>query len=312
MRTKRRVLTALFVTTALTACSQDPAPVVDHSRADYSQERSVAMAPAKARPISRQDERSNAPIALNAEVDNTTQHSADVQTVASRDLAPIGAPEPAAARNSVSSTGAGPAIAGPVEGPQAEPFQTAGDSHLEQSGSMQGTVIYRSKHHSSAAQKALDKALTTPRLTQQAEVKKEVKKPLVASKSFIWPLQGKVVSRFGPKKAGVVNEGINIAADSGEPVKAAANGVVAYAGDKIHGYGNMVLVKHPGGKTTTYAHLDEIKVKKGQQIDQGDTVGTVGSTGNVPSPQLHFAIRQGVKAVNPESLIPRNLASAAY
>lgn len=123
--------------------------------------------------------------------------------------------------------------------------------------------------------------------------------PPRSGSKFSWPIKGKVVSRFGAKEGGLYNDGINIAATKGAAVKAAENGVVAYTGDQIKGFGNMVLVKHQGDYMTAYAHLDAINVGKGQAIKIGQSIGTVGSTGTVSSPQLHFEIRKGRKAIDP-------------
>jgi len=130
------------------------------------------------------------------------------------------------------------------------------------------------------------------------------------AQSFIWPVNGsKIISAYGPKGGGKVNDGINIAAASGEPVWAASDGEIVYVGNELQGYGNMVLVKHPGGKTTTYAHLSQITVDKYDRVAQGDIIGYVGTSGNVKKPQLHFAVRDGKDFVDPAKYVRRNLAS---
>jgi len=128
--------------------------------------------------------------------------------------------------------------------------------------------------------------------------------------SFIWPVNGsKIISAYGPKGGGKVNDGINIAAASGEPVWAAGDGEIVYVGNELQGYGNMVLVKHASGKTTTYAHLSQITVDKYDRVAQGDIIGYVGTSGNVKKPQLHFAVRDGKDFVDPTKYVRRNLAS---
>jgi murein DD-endopeptidase MepM/ murein hydrolase activator NlpD len=122
---------------------------------------------------------------------------------------------------------------------------------------------------------------------------------------FAWPLRGRVVSGFGTKAKGLRNDGINIAAPVGAPVKASAAGVVAYAGNELRGFGNMVLLRHEGGWVTAYAHNSSILVKKGDKVGQGQTIARVGSSGNVDSPQLHFELSQGTKAVDPLSVLTR-------
>jgi murein DD-endopeptidase MepM/ murein hydrolase activator NlpD len=116
---------------------------------------------------------------------------------------------------------------------------------------------------------------------------------------FIWPVEGKVVSRFGTAADGLRNDGINIAAPEGAPVKAAADGVVAYAGNELRGFGNMILIKHADNWVTAYAHNSGLLVKKGDQVKQGQVIARVGSSGNVANPQLHFEIRNGTRAVDP-------------
>lgn len=116
---------------------------------------------------------------------------------------------------------------------------------------------------------------------------------------FIWPVRGKVLSSFGSKGGGLHNDGINIAAPKGAAVKAAENGVVAYAGNEIRGYGNLLLIRHSGGWITAYAHADKLLVQRGDKVNKGQVIARVGHTGNVVSPQLHFEIRKGKQAVNP-------------
>ncbi len=123
--------------------------------------------------------------------------------------------------------------------------------------------------------------------------------PPLAAKGFAWPVQGSIVSGYGPKQGGLHNDGINIKASKGTPVRAAQNGVVVYAGNQLKGFGNLVLVRHADRWMTAYAHLDSIAARRGQTVRQGDFLGTVGATGSVDSPQLHFEIRRGTAAINP-------------
>jgi len=116
---------------------------------------------------------------------------------------------------------------------------------------------------------------------------------------FAWPLQGAVLSTFGPKAGGLHNDGINIKARSGDPVRAAEAGVVVYAGSALKSYGNLVLVRHAGGWVTAYAHTDRILVARGDSVKRGDVIAWAGQSGGVPEPQLHFEIRKGTAAVDP-------------
>lgn len=117
---------------------------------------------------------------------------------------------------------------------------------------------------------------------------------------FMRPIDGKTISKFGPKDDGLHNDGINIKAAKGTPVRAAENGVVAYVGNEMQGYGNLILVRHQDRWMTAYAHMDKTLVKKGDVVKVGQSIGTVGSTGGVDSPQLHFEVRRGTEAMNPD------------
>ena len=100
------------------------------------------------------------------------------------------------------------------------------------------------------------------------------------------------------------NDGINISAPHGTSVKAADKGTVAYTGNALKGFGNLVLIKHPDGYITAYAHIDKILVQKGQSVQRGEKIATVGKTGSASTPQLHFEVRAGKKAVNPRNYLP--------
>lgn len=127
--------------------------------------------------------------------------------------------------------------------------------------------------------------------------------------SFIWPVNGhKILSSYGKKGKGQANDGINIAASEGEPVWAVADGEIVYVGDELSGYGNMVILKHAGRHTTTYAHLSQATVDKYDRVKQGDIIGYVGATGSVKSPQLYFAVRDGKESVDPKKYLGRNVA----
>lgn len=124
------------------------------------------------------------------------------------------------------------------------------------------------------------------------------------SSKFSWPVRGTVVSKFGTIGKGRANDGINIKAPAGSAVKAADAGTVAYAGNELKGFGNLILVRHNDGYITAYAHNAKILVKKGQKVRRGEKIATVGTTGGVNVPQLHFEVRAGKKAVNPINYLP--------
>lgn len=121
--------------------------------------------------------------------------------------------------------------------------------------------------------------------------------------NVIWPVQGPILSGFGPKGQGLNNDGVNIGAPKGAPVVAAANGIVVYAGNEMKGFGNLILIRHEGGLVTAYAHLDRMLVTKDAVVAQGDMIGTVGKTGNVSTPQLHFEVRQKDRPIDPKTVI---------
>lgn len=122
-----------------------------------------------------------------------------------------------------------------------------------------------------------------------------------ASSKLIRPISGKITSKFGQMLDGIPNDGINIKAQLGTKIKAAGPGRVMYAGNELQEeFGNVVIIKHDNDLITSYAHLKEIKVKNGVRVKAGDIIGTVGKTGDVTSPQLHFEVMKDKKPVNPE------------
>jgi len=148
----------------------------------------------------------------------------------------------------------------------------------------------------------------------KSEAKTEVK-PIISSakasetNSFQWPVASKkIISSFGDKGAGQANDGIIIAANDGEAVHAAAGGEVLYVGDELKGYGNMVIIKHSGGKSTSYAHLGRATVDKYDRVSQGDVIGYVGKTGSVKTPQLFFSLRNGKQAIDPAKYMSNEVA----
>ena len=145
---------------------------------------------------------------------------------------------------------------------------------------------------------------TVARLPAKKSVnRKKFVAPSFGHSGFTWPVKGEVIVEFGPAARGVYNDGVNILAESGRPVTVSANGTVAFVGNNIKNFGKLVLVKHDGGYMTAYAHLGEILVSEGDVLTTGDTIGSIGSTGRVDTPQLHFEIRKSRKPIDPRSLI---------
>ena len=153
-------------------------------------------------------------------------------------------------------------------------------------------------------------AVDTPqkaRLAQSAPNAEEpaIESPVKAAEAtgavptFRWPVRGKVITAYGAKANGKSNDGINLAVPEGTPVKAADDGVVAYSGNELKGYGNLVLIRHANGYVTAYAHASELLVKRGDTIKRGQVIAKSGQSGEVQSPQLHFEIRKGSSPVDP-------------
>ncbi len=120
---------------------------------------------------------------------------------------------------------------------------------------------------------------------------------------FEWPVRGKVIASYGVTDFGRRNDGVNIAAPAGTPVRASADGEVVYRGSELDGFGNLLLVKHDGGFVTAYAHNEAMLVKKGDTIRQGQVIAKVGQSGAVSSPQLHFEVRRNLKSIDPATLL---------
>ena len=126
--------------------------------------------------------------------------------------------------------------------------------------------------------------------------------PVGSLPGFRWPVHGRVIAHFGQSPNGQ-NDGIDVAVPQGTPVKAADDGVVAYAGNELKGYGNLVLVRHSNGYVTAYAHASEILVKRGEAVKRGQVIAKSGDTGSVKAPELHFEIRKGATPVDPTQFL---------
>ncbi|QCI68742.1 peptidoglycan DD-metalloendopeptidase family protein [Phreatobacter stygius] len=144
---------------------------------------------------------------------------------------------------------------------------------------------------------AAEAPATPPARTEQAAAPAASADP-----QFRWPVRGRVISNFRPGSS----DGIKLSVPEGTPIKAAEDGVVAYAGSELRGYGNLVLVRHSNGFVTAYAHNSDIKVRRGEQVRRGQTIASAGQTGNVNSPQLHFEIRRGATPVDPMTFLGAN------
>jgi murein DD-endopeptidase MepM/ murein hydrolase activator NlpD len=120
-----------------------------------------------------------------------------------------------------------------------------------------------------------------------------------SSAKFLWPARGRIIAGFGKRPDGMFNEGINIAVPQGTEIRATESGRVAYAGDELKGYGNLVLIRHANGWVSAYAHADQILVKRDDEVKRGQVIARAGKTGSVDQPQLHFELRDNSRPVDP-------------
>jgi len=136
----------------------------------------------------------------------------------------------------------------------------------------------------------------------------EPNRPVVApagfNGTFAWPVDGRLLSSFGSKGGGKVNDGLNIGVPEGTPIRASADGVIAYSGDEIGVFGGLILINHGAGWVTAYGHADKLNVTRGQKVRAGEVIGLAGDSGYVSEPQLHFEIRKNRKPVNPVNHLP--------
>ncbi len=142
-----------------------------------------------------------------------------------------------------------------------------------------------------------------PQTRRPAAPREEVPEP-TGPVVFQWPIQGEIVSTFGPKPDGQRNDGVNIRADEGDSVRASAAGTVVYAGGELQGFGELILIRHAQGFVTAYAHNSRLLVAEGDRVEQGQLIAEAGSTGSVDSPQVHFEIRRGVTPEDPMQHLP--------
>ncbi len=145
-------------------------------------------------------------------------------------------------------------------------------------------------------------ASASPASSSTASAKGE-EVPSRSGARFMLPVNGPLLSGYGTKPDGRHNDGLNIGANRGTPVAAADDGVVAYVGNELRGYGNLILIRHSDGWMTAYAHLDHTMVSRGAEVRRGQKIGTVGTTGTVTTPQLHFEVRRGSQAVDPKNFV---------
>lgn len=130
------------------------------------------------------------------------------------------------------------------------------------------------------------------------------------SGNFRWPVKGRIISGFGTRPDGGHNDGIDVAVPQGTSVKAAENGVVAYSGNELKGYGNLVLIRHANNWVSAYANNEELLVKRGDKVRRGQIIAKAGATGAVSQPQVHFELRKGSRPVDPTKYMSDQAATA--
>lgn len=189
----------------------------------------------------------------------------------------------------------------------------AGRTVGRSAGTRRTASAARTRGPSPAPKAAVSKA-KKPAATARAETRVAKRQPApLDTKSggqprFRWPVRGRVIAGFGPKRDGAHNDGINLAVPMGTSVHAAEDGVVAYAGNELKGYGNLILVRHSDNWVSAYAHSSKILVKRGQRIRRGQVIAKAGQTGGVAKPQLHFELRRGSRPVDPVKHLPVGVA----
>lgn len=186
--------------------------------------------------------------------------------------------------------------------PPPPPPPAAAQSQAAQPSSVPSSAPAMSASASSAAVPAEQRAAST-QVAAASPAPVPPAPPAGSGKSFIWPVHGTLLAEFGSTGKGQHNDGINIAVPRGTPVVAAQDGVVAYSGNELRGFGNLLLIKHADGWMTAYAHNDTLLVKRGETVRRGQQIATAGDSGGVSQPQVHFEVRQGTRAVDPMTFL---------
>lgn len=178
--------------------------------------------------------------------------------------------------------------------PAAKPLQAAGANVLQTAATPTPAPAATPAATPVAAAPTQVASTAAPAATPAA-----VAQPAVTSDKFAWPVAGRVITDFAASRG----TGINIDVPEGSSVKAAETGTVIYVGSGVEGYGNLILIRHPNGYVSAYAHLADMSVAKGASVSRGQAIGTVGKTGSVSKPQLHFELRKGATPVDPVPLL---------
>ena len=148
------------------------------------------------------------------------------------------------------------------------------------------------------------KPVTTPKRVLPSTAVVEAPTKLTGG-AFMWPVDGRIVKRFGPGKSGERSDGIKIAVPVGTPIRATADGVIAYVGDGIAALGGLIIIKHGSGWTSVYGHASKLLVQRGQKVKRGQTIALSGDSGFADQPEVHFELRKGRTPVDPTTELPR-------
>jgi murein DD-endopeptidase MepM/ murein hydrolase activator NlpD len=289
-------LGVISILLATTACTQPPAKIVYKGQNIYGPDKVVKVASNVYRAAPKTSS-ATAPVTYQAShaaptssmVSTETQQTASIQSIGVSDL-----PPPSATSNSQPA----PMTLAVNDVPKKEPIK---EEPAKVAITSPKPVNLWTKEPREVASVGKVSPATPGILDQSVKHTQSV--------GYMWPVSSKkVLNSFGPKAGGRVSDGMDIASASGEPVWASADGEVVFIGDELKGYGNMVLIKHLDGKTTTYAHLSRAAVDKYDRVKQGDIIGYVGATGNVRDPQLYFAINEGKVPVDPQKYLTHSVA----
>lgn len=145
-----------------------------------------------------------------------------------------------------------------------------------------------------------------PEAKKVASLNTPTKTEVISSTGFRWPVKGKIVAKFGPRPDGSHNDGIDIAVPLGTDVVATEDGIIAYAGNELKGYGNLILIRHDDNWVSAYAHNEQMLVKRGDKVKRGQVIAKAGKSGNIEQPVVHFELRQGSKPVDPTKHLAAN------
>ncbi len=194
------------------------------------------------------------------------------------------------------------------------PARTGAATKTASLGPVAPTTVVTARPATLQSVKSAEQPVATARIAAPAaEATADEPGPAAAAgmPTFRWPVRGRVTANFGSKTVGGASDGIDLAVPEGTAVRASDDGVVAYAGNELKGYGNLVLIRHANGFVTAYANASEISVKRNDQVHRGQVIAKSGQTGSAATPQLHFEIRKNSAPVDPMQYLPSDKTASA-